>query len=84
MKKIYFATALIVLGFLIPLSFYAIINTMVSLKYETDNGCISQVDGRDLCFEIRCWQAALLFSIIGIIALLIFRKKIIANKRNIG
>lgn len=81
MKKFYYIILLIFLAFCIPLFLYAIINTGVSLKYETDNGCISQVDGTDLCFLARCLQAGLLISILGFIALLIFRKKIIKYKQ---
>ena len=42
-------------GFL--LSCFAVVNTMVSMKYETEtgDGCISMVSGDNLCLIKICW-----------------------------
>lgn len=43
------------LGFL--LSCFAVVNTMVNIKYETEtgDGCISMVSGDNLCLIKICW-----------------------------
>jgi hypothetical protein len=48
----------------------AVINTMVSLKYETDypgakNACVSGVTGIDLCYSIKCHKAAAIGCFLG-------------------
>jgi len=55
---------------------YAIINTIVSLKYETTNpkDCISVVSGQDLCSTLWILKG-LLMGCIAIILLLILSKK---------
>lgn len=62
-----------------------IINSMVSLKYETisANSCISAVSGADLCFAVKVYIALSLTCIIGIISLFVFKKKILyKNKKD--
>ncbi len=57
---------------------FAVINTMVSLKYETTNstGCISLISGQDFCFEIKVLIGLLVACIVAVILLLFFRKSI--------
>jgi hypothetical protein len=61
---------------------YAIFNTMVSLKYETENqnDCISLVNGQNLCYTIKFFQITFIFSLILLFVLLNFRKKILELK----
>ena len=76
-KKIIFYTliGLSVLG--IPVFAFGIINTMVSLKYETDKptDCISLVTGQDLCFTIQVLKALIVACIATIVILIIFKKR---------
>ena len=61
----------------IPLFIFGIINTMVSLKYETEDpeDCISLVTGADLCQTINTLEIILGLSITLSISLIIFRKR---------
>jgi uncharacterized membrane protein YhaH (DUF805 family) len=63
----------------IPILIFGIINTMVSLKYETENpgDCISTISGTDLCSAINRFEIIIAINVILIIGLLIFRKKLI-------
>ena len=77
MKKIAFYFILIALVLCIPFYIYWFINIAVSRKYEADDGCISNVDGTNLC-NLQIWVAILFFlSIIILLSLIIFRKKLI-------
>jgi hypothetical protein len=79
-KKIIFYTliGLSVLG--IPVFTFGIINTMVSLKYETKNptDCVSLVTRQDLCLTIQVLKALIVACIASIVLLIIFRKRILA------
>jgi ABC-type Mn2+/Zn2+ transport system permease subunit len=79
-KKIIFYTliGLSVLG--IPVFTFGIINTMVSLKYETKNptDCVSLVTGQDLCLTIQVLKTLIVACIASIVLLIIFRKRILA------
>lgn len=63
----------------IPLFSFGIVNTMVSLKYETaDMGdCISSVSGADLCLTIKIFKGLIVICIVGLITLLFFKKRIL-------
>jgi hypothetical protein len=78
-KKIIFYTliGLSVLG--IPVFAFGIINTMVSLKYETDSptDCISLVTGQDLCLTIQVFKGLIVACILTIILLVVFKKRIL-------
>jgi hypothetical protein len=52
---------------------------MVSIKYETaDMGdCISSVSGTDLCLTIKVFKVLIAICVVGLISLIIFRKKIL-------
>ncbi len=64
---------------------YGIINTMVSLKYETENmtDCISLVSGENLCIMIRNLKISFIICLIVLIFLLYFKKRILEPKRKI-
>ena len=63
----------------IALFAFGIFNTMVSLKYETDNidDCISQVNGQDLCLTVNILTGLTIFCGLLSILLIIFRNRII-------
>ena len=50
----YYNIILAIIILIIPVVFYMIINTMVSIKYETDgvDTCISTITGKNLCSQI--------------------------------
>ena len=72
MKVFKFVLAIIIelifiAGFLI--SCFAVVNTMVSIKYETETGvgCISSITGENLCVIKNLWLgAAVLFLVLSI------------------
>lgn len=75
-KKIFY----VLIGFSIigiPIFSFGIINTMVSLKYETNspNDCISLVTGQDLCLTIQVLKGLIITCILTIILLMVFRRK---------
>jgi len=78
-KKIIFYTiiGLSVLG--IPVFAFGIINTMVSLKYETDSptDCISLVTGQDLCLTIQVLKGLIATCILTVVLLAVFKKRIL-------
>lgn len=81
LKKIFYYIALIISGLGIPLFAFGIINTMVSLKYETENptDCISSVTGQDLCLTINVFKGLILILVIIIILLIAFRKRLLGK-----
>ncbi|GEM_PF-265377 len=81
LKKQYFYFLIIILIILIPVFYFGIINTMVSLKYETDcpTECISKITGDNLCDSISNLKTLIYSDITLIILLIIFRKKITKN-----
>ena len=76
-KYIYFLIILLVIVLMISL--YGIVNTMVSLKYETENpgDCISLTSGINLCRTLNILKFISGFCVIAVIALgyyLLFQK----------
>jgi ABC-type Mn2+/Zn2+ transport system permease subunit len=63
----------------IPVFAFGIINTMVSLKYETDNptDCVSLVTGQDLCLTIKVLKGLIVACVLTITLLTVFRKRIL-------
>jgi uncharacterized membrane protein YkvI len=81
LKLIYFSLVLIsILGILIAL--YGIVNTMVSLKYETENiqDCVSNVSGENLCEIIRNLKIFFVFCLLLLVCLIYFQKKILKRE----
>lgn len=66
---------------LITVFYFGIVNTMVSLKYETDSPseCISNITGDNLCDSISNLKALIYSDIVLIILLIAFRNKITKN-----
>jgi ABC-type Mn2+/Zn2+ transport system permease subunit len=63
----------------IPFFLFGILNTMVSLKYETNNpnDCISTISGDDLCFAIKIFKILIVICAVVFITMMIFRKNIL-------
>lgn len=77
MKGKTFNLILVVLILLIVISGFIIVNTAISLKYETNNSLISKVAGENLYYTQKIWQALNLFFAVCIILMLVFKSKII-------
>lgn len=72
---------MIVLIVLIPIFYFGIINTQVSLKYETSNlgDCISNITNRNLCQDIKQNKILIVTDLVLVAVLLMFRRKIIRD-----
>ena len=81
MKRIFFKTLLAISILGILLAIFGIVNTDVSLKYETKNpnDCISLVTGQDLCLTIKILQGHFVIFILITAILLYFRKNILTK-----
>jgi hypothetical protein len=79
MKRKHFYILIGILTFIIPLLFLGILNSMVSLKYETsfNDQCISEVSGHNICESIKNLKKILLVDILLIFGLYVFRKRIL-------
>jgi hypothetical protein len=79
MGKKYFSILLLILIISIPINIFGIINTMVSLKYETDSPgeCISGMTGTDLCTSIRYMKISVAVAVVLTAILLFFKNKIV-------
>ncbi len=80
-KIIFFSLIVIsVLGILVTP--FGIVNTMVSLKYETESiqDCVSNVSGENLCNTIRNLKIAFIISVLLLISLIYFKNKILKSK----
>ncbi|WP_375720250.1 hypothetical protein [Saccharicrinis sp. FJH54] len=84
MRKTIYYIALILFVFGILLNILGIVNTIVSLKYETDNpgDCISLVTGSDLCESIARMKIWILICVLLITILLIFRKRLLKTNNS--
>lgn len=82
MKKMLYLASLGISILGIPLFVFSIINTEVSLKYETKhpNECISLVTGQNLCLTIKVMQGLIVLCILIITTLLVFKKNILKRK----
>jgi hypothetical protein len=81
MNKIYYRILVGCAIFGIFLFPFGILNTMVSLQYETDGGgdCISKITGNDLCQSILKMKFYFVMSFLLLSALLVFKRKILKN-----
>ena len=78
--KVKHYTFLIISLIILALIFgFGIINTMVSLKYETnfDKECVSTISGDNLCNSLRNIKYLFYIDLIAIFILLLFQGKII-------
>lgn len=81
MRKSVYQTIISVLILVIFASVIAIVNTEVSLKYETDNPkeCISKITGKDLCEFIKIFKIIVIGCLILTSGMISFRYKIIKD-----
>lgn len=79
MKSIIFYIIIGVLILSIPIYLIGFLNTGVSQEYETNNpeDCVSLVSGKDLCQQIRIYKILVCSTIVVLITLMIFRKRIL-------
>lgn len=69
---------LIFFALLFIIVIYLLINTSVSLKYETDaEDCISKINGSDLCFQIGLFKIIAIVCGIAFVVLIWSGKKIL-------
>lgn len=82
MKKGLYLTFLILSLLAALVNGFAIVNTMVSIKYETNNpsDCISNVTGIDLCAQLD--KSKLLTVIFSIVFIMLLSKKRWIVKQN--
>jgi hypothetical protein len=59
-----------------------ILDTMVSIKYETQDigDCISGISGKNLCLFLNLYKGLLILSILILILLIIFRSFFLKNR----
>ena len=83
-RKLIYLSLIAISIVVILISTYGIINTMVSLKYETENiqDCISNVSGVNLCETITNLKIVVVFSFLLLLCLIYFRKKLLKNEPN--
>ncbi len=81
MRKPVYNTIISLLILVILVSVFGVINTQISLKYETGNpkDCISVVTGRDLCLWIKSLKIIIIVCLILTSGLISFKYKIIKD-----
>ncbi len=77
----YVLIGLSILG--IPVFAFGIINTLVSLKYETHSptDCISLLTEQDLCLTLQVLKVLIIICIMTIILLIVFRKYFLGDPK---
>lgn len=82
MKYYILIISLGVLFFGVPFFYFGVVNTGVSIIYETeDRGCISLVTGADLCWQLFLLKAAMIFCAAQFILYLLVQHKIFPDKK---
>ncbi|WP_312823763.1 hypothetical protein [Epilithonimonas sp.] len=81
MRRTVYNAIISILILVILVSVFGVINTQVSLKYETENPkeCISVITGRDLCLWIKSLKIIIIVCLILTSGLISFRYKIIKD-----
>ena len=80
MRKITYYLSQFILFITFGVSCFAIVNTMVSMKYEADDGCISGITGENLCLQKAIWMALCVLIVVLMIVLGIYKKKFLKKK----
>lgn len=80
MRKIIYYISQLILFITFGVSCFAIVNTMVSMKYEADDGCISGITGENLCLQKTMWIALCVLIVVLMIVLAFYKKKIVRKK----
>lgn len=81
MRKTVYNAIISLLILVILVSVFGVINTQVSLKYETENpkDCISIITGRDLCLWIKSFKIVIIVCLILTSGLISVRYKIVKD-----
>jgi len=81
MRRTVYNAIISVLILVILVSVFGVINTQISLKYETDNpkDCISVITGRDLCLWIISLKIIIIACLVFTSGMISFRYKIIKD-----
>jgi hypothetical protein len=74
-RQLFYFGVLIVIAALMFLFAYSIVNVGVSIKYETDGGCISLVSGKNLCSQRTFCEIEFLSCLALFITWILFKKK---------
>jgi hypothetical protein len=80
MRKIIYYISQLILFITFGVSCFAIVNTMISMKYEADDGCISGITGENLCLKKTMWIALCVLIVVLMIVLAFYKKKIVRKK----
>jgi len=80
MRKIIYYLSQLILFVTFGVSCFAIVNTMVSMKYEADDGCISGITGENLCLQKAIWITLCVLIVLLMIVLGFYKKKIVRRK----
>jgi len=80
MRKIIYYVSQLILFITFWLSCFAIANTMVSMKYEADDSCISGITGDNLFLQKAMWIALCVLIVVLMFVLGIYKKKIVGKK----
>lgn len=77
----FYKITLLILIILLPILCFGIVNTMVSLKYETINptDCVSQVSKINLCNSLKRIKIYAAIDFVIIIIFINFRKYLVKN-----
>jgi hypothetical protein len=70
MKQVFYIILLLLAFAGIPLLIFAIVNTLVSIKYEANDGCISSVTNQNLCNQLLLLKIFLALDLILLILLI--------------
>ena len=81
MRRTVYNTIISILILVILVSVFGVVNTYVSLKYETGNpkDCISVVTGRDLCLWIKSLKIIIIVCLILVTGMVSFRNKLVKS-----
>lgn len=81
MRKPVYNTIISLLILVILVSVFGVVNTQISLKYETGSSkdCISVITGRDLCLWIKSLKIVIIVCLILTSGLISFRYKLIKD-----
>lgn len=81
MRRAVYHAIISILILVILVSVIGVVNTYVSLKYETGNpkDCISVVTGRDLCLWMKTQKIIIIACLIVVTGMVSFRNKLLKS-----
>lgn len=81
MIKILFYTGLAILLIYMMFCSFQIVHLSASIKYETNNTCISTITGKNLCELKKHYKLVALFILLGMFILLFLQNKIFSSSK---